>query len=364
MSVATGQLRRADKGDARCPDVSAVLPNYNHAEYLPAAVRALACQQPPPAEIIVIDDASTDDSLEVLEALGREVVNLRVIRHETNAGVIAALNRGLTEARGDLVYFGAADDVTAPGLIARLAGALARHPGAAFASGEARLVDMNDRALGIRPPVRPSQTERFFAAPQVIDLLRRCDNWILTGAALFRRELVIEAGGFTAAARSFTDGLLARHLALKAGFVYVPAVFVTWRVNPEGYSRSATSEVETARHTIANMRELIAADPLFPSWYPELLERRWRFAVGRIAVSEAGPAGAEVLTGFCARNKTDRMVYRVASRLGLRAGRVVSLGWLFWRERPLLMRDMLLTRLFRHLGDNRATRNLDFNGRR
>lgn len=345
-------------------DVSAVIPNYNHARYLPAAVRALAAQQPPPAEIIVVDDASTDNSLEVLEALGRDIATLRVVRHEQNAGAIAALNRGLNEARSALVYFGAADDLTEPGLIARLGNALAEHPGAAFASGEAKLIDMSDRPLGIRPPVRPSQTERFFSPDQVVELLKRCDNWILTGAALFRRELVVEAGGFAAAARSFTDGLLARHLALKAGFIYVPAVFVTWRVNPQGYSRSATSEAETARKTIASMKELIVADPLFPSWYPELLERRWRFSVGRVAVTESGAEATEVLTSFCARNQADRIIYRLAGGLGQRRGSLVSLGWLFLRERPLLMRDLLLTMFFRHLRGRSSVGNLDFQSRR
>jgi glycosyltransferase involved in cell wall biosynthesis len=336
-------------GDAPDLGVSAVIPNYNHAKYLPAAVRALASQQPPPAEIIVVDDASSDNSLAVLDELKREIGVLRVVRHEENAGVIAALNRGLSEARGGLIYFGAADDMTQPGLIARLGGALARHPQAAFASGEAKLIDMNDRLLGVRPPVRPSQTERFFSAGNVIALLKRSDNWILTGAALFRRRLVLEAGGFAAAARSFTDGLLARHLALKHGFVYVPDVFVTWRVNPHGYSRSATSEVDKARQTIAGMRELIEADPLFPSWYPELLERRWRFSVGRVAVTEEGAEGVGVLTGFCARSDADRVVYRCAATLGRRAGAFVSLGWLFLRERPLLLRDLLLTTMFRRL---------------
>ncbi|WP_316187592.1 MULTISPECIES: glycosyltransferase family 2 protein [unclassified Bradyrhizobium] len=330
-------------------DVSAVLPNYNHARYLPDAVRALASQQPPPAEIIVVDDASTDDSLEVLAKLSQQIGTLRVVRHEKNAGAIAALNRGLSEARYELVYFGAADDLTAPGLFARLTGALARHPEAAFASGEAKLVDLEDRSLGIRPPVRPSQSERFFSPPEVVELLRRSDNWILTGAALFRRNLVREAGGFAAAARSFTDGLLARHLALKSGFVYVPAVFVTWRVNPAGYSRSATSQADVARQTIESMRRLIAADPLFPPWYPELLERRWRFSVGRVAVVESGPAGADVLTQFCARSSIDRLIYRIAGALGQRLGSVVSLGWLFLRERPMLLRDLFLTTLSRRI---------------
>jgi glycosyltransferase involved in cell wall biosynthesis len=330
--------------------VSAIIPNYNHAQYLPAAVRALASQCPAPAEIIVVDDASSDNSLEVLDALRFEVGTLRIIRHERNSGTIAALNRGLKEAQGALVYFGAADDISQPGLFKHLLGALKRHPEAAFASGEARLIDLNDQDLGVRPPVRPSQQSRFFSASEVVGLLKRCDNWILTGAAVFRRNLVLEAGGFSASAGSFTDGLLARHLALKNGFVYVPAVLVTWRVNPQGYSRSATSEAENAGQLLANMLRHVAEDPLFPPWYPQLLERRWRFGVGRIAVMESRPMATELLVSFCAQNQLDRLLYRFAAVLGIRLGAIVSLAWLFMRQRPMLMRDLLVTMLSRRIG--------------
>jgi glycosyltransferase involved in cell wall biosynthesis len=91
--------------------ISAILPNYNHARYLPEAVWGLARQVPAPLEIIVIDDASTDDSPVVLAALAAEIPNLRVLREDVNRGTISALNRGLAEAQCPYVYFGAADDV-------------------------------------------------------------------------------------------------------------------------------------------------------------------------------------------------------------------------------------------------------------
>jgi hypothetical protein len=47
-----------------------------------------------------------------------------------------------------------------------------------------------------RPPVRPSNTETYFAPTEVRNLLRRIDNWILSGTALVRRDLVLDLGGF------------------------------------------------------------------------------------------------------------------------------------------------------------------------
>ena len=114
--------------------LSVVIPNFNHAAHLTDAVRAVAEQNPAPAEIIVVDDASTDDSLAVLERLGRVYSQLRVVALQSNGGAIRALNRGLQEAREPYVYFGAADDLTKPGLFRATLELLERYPDAAFAS--------------------------------------------------------------------------------------------------------------------------------------------------------------------------------------------------------------------------------------
>ncbi|WP_439579734.1 glycosyltransferase family 2 protein [Elioraea sp.] len=144
--------------------LSVVLPNYNHAALLPRALSALAAQERRADEIVLIDDASTDDSLAVAERFAARLPGLRVVRLERNGGAAAAIARGLTEVNGDLVYFAAADDVACPRLFARAAAALAAHPEAALASGEAVLRAPDDRVIGLRPVILPARQERFLPA--------------------------------------------------------------------------------------------------------------------------------------------------------------------------------------------------------
>jgi glycosyltransferase involved in cell wall biosynthesis len=329
--------------------ISAILPNYNHARYLREAVGSLANQNPPPQEVIVIDDASTDDSLAVLSELATEFPSLRVLREDVNRGAIAALNRGLAEARCPYVYFGAADDLVLPGLFATTTAALRHHPEAAFAACECVITDFAGRRAGFRPPIRPSYGERYFSPVQVERLLRRADNWALTGAAVFRRDVVRVAGGFDDTAGSFADGLLVRRLALRSGFVFVPMIGFNWRINPKGLSRSSSSGVNASRQMLSSMLEHVEADPVFPSWYAPLLQRRWRFNVGRIAVVESRPVRSDLLLACCSRNAIDSAVYQFASAIWYPAGAFLALVYLTARERPMSLTGVALTAFARRL---------------
>ena len=82
-------------------DVSIILTNYNHAAYLPRSIEAVLNQTAQPRELLIIDDASTDDSMEIIERYSRQDSLIRVHRNEQNQGVIESLNRHLNKARGD-----------------------------------------------------------------------------------------------------------------------------------------------------------------------------------------------------------------------------------------------------------------------
>jgi glycosyltransferase involved in cell wall biosynthesis len=108
----------------KLPTLAVVIANYNYARFLPDAMDSVLAQQPPFAEIIVVDDGSTDDSVQVLEAYQRRV---RIILQE-NSGQIAACVAGMQASTCDYVYFLDADDYVAPNFTARLLPHLTSHP--------------------------------------------------------------------------------------------------------------------------------------------------------------------------------------------------------------------------------------------
>ena len=103
-------------------NLSVVLANYNHARYLPRALDAILSQSVRPREVIVIDDASTrDNSLEVLDGYARRDPIVRVVRNETNLGVVATYNKVVGFASGEYLFLAAADDYVLPGFLEKCA---------------------------------------------------------------------------------------------------------------------------------------------------------------------------------------------------------------------------------------------------
>src|SRR3954469_22110395 len=114
------------------PSLSVVVPNYNHAKYLPTCLTAILGQSVQPFEILVLDDASTDNSLEVIRRFAAEHSLIRLIQNETNLGVMPNLNKGVELSRGEYVYIASADDEVVPGLFEKSLRLLVEHPEAAY----------------------------------------------------------------------------------------------------------------------------------------------------------------------------------------------------------------------------------------
>jgi glycosyltransferase involved in cell wall biosynthesis len=108
-------------------DVSVLIPVFNGARFLAAAIESAAAQTLRALEIIVVDDGSTDGSAEVAKRTGRA----RVIE-QPNRGPGAARNRAVAEARGDHLAFLDADDLWKPSKLERQSEALARKPEAGW----------------------------------------------------------------------------------------------------------------------------------------------------------------------------------------------------------------------------------------
>jgi hypothetical protein len=123
------------------PRISVVVPNYNYARYLRQRLTSIRVQTFPIFEVIVLDDASTDDSLAVLDELAQEMPELRVVRNDRNGGsVIKQWARAVAEAKGDLLWIAEADDFAEPGFLATMAPCFA-DPEVVLAYSQSRQVD-------------------------------------------------------------------------------------------------------------------------------------------------------------------------------------------------------------------------------
>ncbi len=91
-----------------------IITNYNYARYLSRAVDSVLSQTRPFDEIVIVDDASCDESAALLSELAKRSDTLKIIRHEDNLGQLAAFETGVVHSNGDIVFFLDADDVYAP----------------------------------------------------------------------------------------------------------------------------------------------------------------------------------------------------------------------------------------------------------
>lgn len=166
---------------------SVVIPLYNKVGQIGMTLASVMAQTRPPREVIVVDNGSTDGSVEAVEALAHPLV--RLLREEQR-GPGPARNRGIAEARSAWIAFLDADDLWAPHHLEVLHELARRHPGCALlGTGFIRA------ALPDAPP--PADPDATRAPSREIDFLEGANSDLIwTSAVAGRRSLLLAAGGF------------------------------------------------------------------------------------------------------------------------------------------------------------------------
>lgn len=136
------------KLDPDLQKVSVIVPNYNYAHTLEERLQSIWAQDYPIFELIVLDDCSTDNSLEQIEALARKYDrNLRLVENERNTGsAFLQWQKGVNIARGDLIWIAEADDIAEPGFLSKMTNFF-KDPELSMAYCQSKQIDESGRFL-------------------------------------------------------------------------------------------------------------------------------------------------------------------------------------------------------------------------
>jgi GT2 family glycosyltransferase len=267
------------------PWLTVTMTTYNARDYLATALDSVIAQADDGIEVIAVDDASTDETLSILESY-RPRLDLRVVARERNtANWMAGLNEGLRRARGDYVCFLQHDDYWLDGRLRAARAALDRDPEAVLLLHPARFVDRGGRRLGQWNC--PLPTGRVLAPEDVVERLL-IQNFVAVQAAIFRRDAAVGVGGLDEALWYSADWDFWLKLAAAGRTIYLAEALTAYRIHNHSMTWWRTDE------QIAEQRRQLEQ---VLDWHSAVLEKRRPI---RPAVRRAARFSVEVNTTLAA----------------------------------------------------------------
>lgn len=198
--------------------VSVIIPTYNRAKLVQAAVESVLKQTRVPDEIVVVDDGSTDGTVEALRRFGAPVV----VVSQTNQGRSAARNRGLREAHGDLILFLDSDDLLAPECVEHYLQVLEQHPEVGVVYSDAYVVDRDGNRVALYShAMRGNRPSGMVLG----ELARRC---FVTVSSMVRRPLLGD-DPFEVGAEHCEDYDVWRRLSARCQFLFLNEPLLSYR---------------------------------------------------------------------------------------------------------------------------------------
>lgn len=202
------------------PAVSVIIATRNRAEMLKDAITSVQAQSFQGWELIIVDDASTDQTKRVVQRIARDDARIRYVRHERQGGVSKARNAGIADATGRYIAFLDDDDQYVPDKLAAQVVHLDRCPQVGFIYGQNEWVDRHGKSLGVQPQQ---------GITTLRELVEHCAIPLQT--VMVRRELLSQVGGFNERLSIGEDYDLWLRLARVTAFEFTPRVLVRYRVH-------------------------------------------------------------------------------------------------------------------------------------
>lgn len=257
---------------AGTPRVSVILPAYNRAALVGRAIDSVLAQSMGDLELIVVDDASTDDTAAVIEGYAARDPRVRLIRSKGNLGGGGARNLGVTQARAGLIAFQDSDDRWLPEKLDRQLAALEADPEAGLAYCGSLYYGPGPTQEG-RGYYIPEPVFAHLAGDMSVEVLRR--NPTSTQTLLMRRDLFDRVGGFDPEFRRLQDWDLMVRLAQITRFAFTPEPLVIIYETPGNISSSVRNDALFRARMLEKYADLFARHPQMAARQNHVVGRHW-----------------------------------------------------------------------------------------
>jgi hypothetical protein len=237
-------------------DLSVVMPTYKHAQYLPRALKALLTQSVRPREVVVVNDASPDETAQVLENFSHDAA-IKIIHNDRNRGTNESARIGLAAVQGKYLYVTASDDYVLPGFVEKMVGTLEQHPRAGLCCAWFSVV--NEASGEVRPnPSRWCDSARYFSPADLEPFIGHAS--IPGHATILRRSSFSATGGFLSDLHWHSDWFVNFVVAFRDGICHVPEMLALLTEAPHSYSAEGARSAKEVSAIDAIFNRLLSAD--------------------------------------------------------------------------------------------------------
>ena len=213
--------------------VDVMVPSHNYGRFLRQSVESALSQADVDVRVLIIDDASQDDTERVCAELVREHPRVEVIRHPVNMGHIGTFNDAIERARGDYLLLLSADDFLAPGALARAAAVLDADPEVGLAPGDIHIQWPGDTLPG---PFPDGRRPKPFTTRGAIERFAWA-NVVAAPTAVVRTSMQKALGGYRPELPHTADLELWLRFALSSRITYVRWVQAVYRRHGSNMSK-------------------------------------------------------------------------------------------------------------------------------
>lgn len=223
--------------------------NFNHGHFISEALTAIFSQSLSPTEVIIVDDASTDNSIEVIQGFAKNHPQIKLLRNQRNMGNVYSSQLALMSASGEFLIGQGADDRILPGFIEKSVAMLLKYPAAGLCCSDPTHLEDETNSI-IENSLEWRKEPGFLSPTEFADIV--VGGYIPGHTSVYRRELFMQTGGYLPDLEWHSDWFINLVIGFRHGICYIPESLALLRIRRDSYSAPASRSPERQMKVLAS----------------------------------------------------------------------------------------------------------------